>query len=598
MTRFLSSLLVASSLLSSALGVILTDATTIAKDYDFVVIGAGTAGNVIANRLTENPNWKVLVVEAGISNEGLYLVSTPFFGPQASPNKAWTWNYTTVPQTACLNRTMNYQRGKLLGGTSSINYMIYTRGSHDYWDNIANYTGNPTWNWTNIEPYYIKAENWTEPADHHNTTGQFDPSVHGFSGPLSVSLPGSPNELSTRIFNTTLELPDTYPFLEDVGAGNGIGLGWMQATIDVDVRASSAQAYLAPKFIARPNLDVLIEQQVTKILFTKNSKGLPHASGIEFSAGPGQRKFTVSPSKEVILSGGSIGSPHLLMLSGVGDAGELLEQNIDIVFNNPQVGKNLVDHPALANHWIANSTQTLDIYRENATDLTLAEQQYNTTGTGTLVDNVSPAIGFFRIPANESLFEQFTDLTSGPNAGHYEFLWRDGWGSFLPVPAPTVGFFTTITQVMLAPASRGSVTLVSPDPFTFPKVDPGFLTNEYDVQTARYAIKSARAFMNATAWDGYNLGLAFDDAAFQTDEELDLFIRNNTAPIYHPTGTNRMESSAKDDGVVDSFLQVKGVTGLRVVDTSVFPFIIEGHPEAPTYALAERAADVIKSAWQ
>ncbi|KZS94138.1 hypothetical protein SISNIDRAFT_485068 [Sistotremastrum niveocremeum HHB9708] len=204
------------------------------------------------------------------------------------------------------------------------------------------------------------------------------------------------------------------------------------------------------------------------------------------------------------------------------------------------------------------------------------------------------AIAFLRVPSNNSIFQQFPDTATGPGAPHYEFLWRDAWASSLPVTPPATGFFTSVVQVVVAPASRGSITLASADPFTFPIIDPAFLTSEFDVLVARFAFKSVRQFMNATSWQGFNLGLAPDSIA-ETDEEIDAFLRNNTAPIWHPVGTNRIQSKdGKEVGVVDSKLLVNGVTGLRIVDASVFPFIIGGHPQATVYALAERAADLIK----
>ncbi|KZS87951.1 aryl-alcohol oxidase [Sistotremastrum niveocremeum HHB9708] len=587
-----------STLLACVYAIIITDPTKIATDYDFVIVGGGTAGNVVANRLSENSNWKILVVEAGINNAGIEDVSVPFLGPDASPNKPWTWNYTTVPQKALNSRSMAYQRGKLLGGSSSINFMIYTRGSSDYWDAIAKWSGDPGWSWISMLPYFKKLETITPPADHHNTTGQFNPLVHGFSGPLSVSLSGFASELSSRVINTTFVDHADFKFNLDVNSGDQLGVGWLQASINDTVRASSAVAYLAPQFISRPNLHVLIQQQVTKVLFS-TSHGTPAAIGVTFSAGPGAPTFTVKPSKEVILCGGAIGSVQLLMLSGIGPPAQLNAFNIPLVVSSTQVGQNLIDHPAVFNHFSVNAPQSLDQLRENATALEVAEEEYADEGEGPLVDTVSDTIGFFRVPSNNSLFQQFPDSSVGPKSAHYEFLWSDIWASFLPTAiAPPTGDFVTLTQVLVAPASRGSIVLNSPSAFEFPLIDPGFLTSDYDVTLHLLAFKSAKQFMSEKSWKGFNLGLAPDSANTNTDAEIIQYIRNNAVTLWHPTGTNRMQGvGANEDGVVTNELLVKGVDKLRVVDASVFPFIVPGHTEATVYALAERSADIIKTAW-
>ncbi|KZS95161.1 aryl-alcohol oxidase-like protein [Sistotremastrum niveocremeum HHB9708] len=578
---------------------ILTDPTKIASQYDFVIVGGGTAGNVVANRLSENPNWRILVVEAGVNNAGIEDVSVPFLEIDASPNKPWTWNYTTVPQTALNGRSMQYTRGKLLGGSSSINYMMYTRGSSDYWDNIAQYSGDEGWSWNSMLPYFKKLETFTPPADHHNTAGEFNPSVHGSNGPLSVSLPGFPTELNSRVFNTTKIASQSFPFNLDVNSGNQLGVGWLQASINDTVRASSAVAYLAPQFISRPNLDVLIQQQVTKVLFSTSAKSAPIATGITFAAGPGARSFTVKPSKEVILCGGSIGSTQLLLLSGIGPSSQLNAHRIPVVLFSPQVGQNLIDHPAIMNHFIANTTQSADSIRENATVLQAVEEEYATLGQGPFVDTASSSIALLRFPSSESVFRQFPDSSVGPNSAHYEFLWADAWVGFLPtVAAPATGAFTTLAQVVVAPASRGSITLSSSSPFDFPIIDPAFLTSEYDVKLSLLAFKSAKQFMAQSPWKGFILGPAQDSANLNTDDEIIAYIRSNTLTLWHPTGTNRMEGNGgKSQGVVDHNLLVKGVSKLRIVDASVFPFIVPGHPEATVYALAERTADLIKAAW-
>ncbi|GLB40421.1 putative aryl-alcohol oxidase [Lyophyllum shimeji] len=216
--------------------------------YDFIVIGGGTAGNVVANRLTEDPRVNVLVFESGPSNEGVLDSIVPFFATSLE-NTAYDWNFTTTPQRGLSGRSLAYPRGHILGGSSSINGMFYTRGSSSDFDRFAAVTQDPGWSWNNIQPYIRKNERWTTPADHHNTQGQFDPSVHGFNGINAVSLSGFPQPTDPRVMQTTVQLSQEFPFNQDTNSGNPLGLGWLQTTIDHGKRSSSATSYLGPRVL-------------------------------------------------------------------------------------------------------------------------------------------------------------------------------------------------------------------------------------------------------------------------------------------------------------------------------------------------------------
>ncbi|KAG6810502.1 hypothetical protein H0H92_011599, partial [Tricholoma furcatifolium] len=249
-------------------------------NYDFIIAGGGTAGNVIASRLSENSQWRVLIIEKGPTNEGVIASSVPFFAGSLI-GSAYDWNFTTVPQANLSGRVLDYTRGQILGGSSSLNDMYFTRGASSDYDRYANETGDPGWSWESLQPYILKNEVWTAPVDNHNTTGQFNPAFHGFNGTLSVSLAGYPEATSPRIIQTTQELPEDFPFNEDMNSGAPLGVGWLQATIKQARRSSSATAYLPYNVVNRPNLDVVVGTQVTRVLKTAESQGQPVLRTVE-----------------------------------------------------------------------------------------------------------------------------------------------------------------------------------------------------------------------------------------------------------------------------------------------------------------------------
>ncbi|RDB25991.1 Pyranose dehydrogenase 1 [Hypsizygus marmoreus] len=561
--------------------------------FDFVVVGGGTGGNVVANRLTEHANFSVLVIEAGGSNEGVLDTIVPFFGPIASPGTPWDWNYTTTPQIGLNGRAVAFPRGRILGGSSSINYLIYTRGSRDDYDRYARFSGDLGWSWDAIQPYIHKNENWTQPADGHNTTGQFNPLFHNSTGITSVSLNGFPECIDGRVIKTTQHLPDMFPFNLDMNSGNTVGLGWTQATINKGQRSSSATSYLGPKFIDRPNLAVLLNTQVSRVISTNSSAEFPVFLDVELSQDNGRTLHVVTASKEIILSAGSVGTPYILMNSGIGNCTELALAGVPCKLNLPSVGKNMSDHALLVNSWFVNSNCTFEAAARNATLEQEELQQWNTTETGPLVATVIDHLAFLRLPKNASIFKRFPDPSAGPTSAHYEMAFANGFIG----PLPPNGSFLTIGTVIASPASRGSVGINSRNPFDPPAIDPGYLTVEYDLFTMREAVKAAKKFLAAKPWHGYVLRPFGALADANSDAEVEAYVRNNTATIYHPVGTSSMTMKGADFGVVDPDLRVKGVHGLRIVDASVIPFVPSAHTQAPTYIFAERASDLIKADW-
>lgn len=568
------------------------------KQYDFVIVGAGTAGNVIAARLAENASTSILIVEAGRNNVGFdsYLITIPFFGPQASPHTTFDWNYTTIPQEPLNNQLIAYPRGYVLGGSSSTNYMVYTRGSSDDYDRFADLAGDDGWNWDNLFPYALKNEKHVPPNDGHNETGQYIPSIHGTDGPLLTSIYGYPADTDDRVIAATAELSEEFPWNPDHNSGNMLGVSWMHSTIGGPLRSSSATAYLEPALRNHSNLDLVYNSQVTRLIQNGEIEGLPVFTTVEFARNPTAPRYNVSATREVILSAGAIGTPQILMLSGIGRSLDLAAVGIKPIIDLPEVGQNLVDHPLLPIQWNVDSNGTMDpIYRAEAA-LEAALEQYYANGTGRLAANgVSTQMAFLRLPENSSILAEFGDPTSGPGSPHYELAFADGFFTTSQTN-PTSGSYFSIINVVVTPTSRGAITLASNDPFQHPTIDPKILSTDYDVNVMIESVKAAQRFAAAHAWDGYITGPYIGSVNTTTDDGIKEYLSRWATTIKHPFCTARL-SKEDGEGVVDGQLLLKKAKGVRIVDASVFPIIPAGHPQAMVYIIAERAADVIKAAW-
>ncbi|KAK0463301.1 alcohol oxidase [Armillaria novae-zelandiae] len=498
-------------------------------NFDFIIVGGGTAGNVLANRLTENSQVSVLVLEAGGSTADVLLSEVPFYCISATPGTSLDWNFTTTEQPGLNGRSISFPRGFGLGGSSTVNYMFYTRGPSQDYDRYAQISGDPGWGWEALQPYFRKNERIVPPSDHHNTTGEFDPAIHSLNGINSVSLPGVSRATDGRVIQTTSELPDEFPFNLDYNSG------------------SSQTSYLGPSYIGRPNLHVLTH------------------------------------THEIILSAGSVGTPNILLHSGIGDDAELTALGITPRLHLPDVGKNLTDHTLYTGlSFFVNDTSTIEnIYFRNTTfqSETLAEWQANRTGF--LSTGIANQIGFLRIPEEAGILDG--DPCAGNLTAHYEFIFSNG----LIAPSPPPGNFFSIGIAGLCPLSRGNITINSTNPLDPPLINPNYFSHPQDIAIMQYAVESANKFVAAAAWDGYILG-----ATANITENV---LRNGVGTVFHPVGTASMSPADASWGVVNPDLKLKGAKAVRIVDASVLPLIPSGHTQVPVYIIAERAADMIKA---
>ncbi|TFK32044.1 aryl-alcohol oxidase-like protein [Crucibulum laeve] len=562
-------------------------------NYDFIIVGGGTAGCVLANRLSETPSVKILMIEAGVSADGNLNTEVPFLGVTL-PGSTLDWNFTSTSQVGLNGRTVPYPRGQTLGGTSVINLLTWNRGSNDLWNKWASITNDEGWSWNNIQKYYLRTSRLVKPADGHDITGEVIPALHG-NGPVQVSVPGFPTDLDDRVVNSSKLLGGRFPYNEDFNSGNNVGVGFMQSTVGNGARSHSANAYLEP-VLTRPNLDLLIDTHVTKLIQTSAKGETPIKFGtVEVAASATAQLVHINAKKEVILSAGAFGTPQILLLSGIGPRAHLENKGISTAIDLP-VGQNLTDQPLLASYYLINSNQTFNHILSDPSAFNTTLQEWITSKQGLFVDSPGNTQGFVRLPANSSILKQFPDPASGPLSPHTEFIFVDGFAQFGPVTMPTTGNFMTVLTVVVSPLSRGNISLATSNPFDKPLINPGLLTHKFDILAMVQAIKDVQTFIQAGPWANFVQAPFGDLATAKTDDLKAAFARNFTGAGSHPSGSAPMSSSESNRGVVDSKLLVKGASGLRVVDASVFPLIPECHIQAPVYIIAERAADLIKLA--
>lgn len=534
--------------------------------YDTIIVGGGSAGCALAGRLSEDPGHRVALIEAGPADRSV-LIHCPGGLAVMAKYQLNGWGYHTVPQPGLHGRRGYQPRGKVMGGSSSINAMIYARGhARDYDDWAAQ--GNPGWSFQDVLPYFKRSE--------HNERGADD--WHGQGGPLNVMDLRSPNPFLPHFLEAGRQAG--YPINDDFNGPQQEGIGVYQVTHRNGERFSAAKAYVTPH-LGRSNLQVFTDSLTSRVL-TEVRDGQVRATGVELRGQGGRgvpQQLMLKPGGEVVLSAGAFGSPQLLMLSGIGPADHLREHGIAVVRDLPGVGANLHDHPDVV--MVVNAPQVTDLFGLSLTgawNMLKGIGEWRRSRSGMLTTNFAEAGGFIRSAADEPIPDLQLHFVVGKLVDHgRKTVFGHGYSCHV---------------CLLRPRSRGSLRLASPDPQVAPLIDPAFLQDPDDVRRLVQGFKLTRELLSQPALARHGGRESAASAEARSDAQIEQFIRHHADTIYHPVGTCRM---GPDEGaVVDARLRVHGVSGLRVVDASIMPSVVGGNTNAPSMMIAEKAADMIR----
>jgi len=533
------------------------DVSVDGETFDYVIAGGGSAGCVLANRLSEDPSNRVCLLEAG-GDDRSPLIKVPLGVMYLIDHKVLNWRYFTADQANASNRNIRIPRGRALGGSSSINGMVYSRGHSLDYDEWVEKCGCAGWSYKEVLPYFKKSES--------NERLGNDP-YHGNDGPLNVSDLKKPNPLVDVLFEAAQSLQ--IPRRDDFNGAEQEGVGYRQLTVKNGRRHSAANAFLDPAR-DRPNLIIITHASADKVILDGN-----RATGIEI-VHKGQRK-TIKANREVLISCGAIVSPAVLQRSGIGDPADLKQHGIEVKHALTGVGKNLQDHAAVSLVIKSPSMLSYGISVRAFPRLTWHVFDYILNRCGLLASNVNEATIFLKSqPGLDRPDIQF---------GFTPAL-RTSTGRKL-----TYGHGISMNTSILRPQSRGAISLKDTDPLSAPVIDPKFFSVEADLDVMVRAVKFTRKILNSPAFDDYRGEEIKPGKDTETDDQIAQFVRDNCATVYHPVGTCAM--GTHQDAVLDTDLRVKGLEGLRVVDASAMPLLVGGNTNAPTIMVAEKAADMI-----
>ena len=526
--------------------------------YDTIIVGAGSAGCALANRLSADPARQVCLLEAGPEDRSpwIHLPVGMFFMMRS---KSLNWRYQTAPEPELCQRRLFWPRGKTLGGSSSSNAMVYTRGhrwDYDHWAEL----GNRGWSYEELLPLFKRAQ--------HQERGPSE--YHGVGGPLNVADLRQQSEISRGFIRAAEQTG--YRLNDDFNGAEQEGVGFYQVTQKAGQRCSSARAYLQP-IRQRPNLTIITSALVSRVLFEGQ-----RAVGVRYLDRRGET-VELRARREVVLSGGAINSPQLLLLSGVGPRAELEKHGIAVVHDLPGVGQNLQDHLDVIVACRDLRRASYGFALSFLPQLIKGVVDYVRHRRGFLTSNLAEAGGFVKTDPALPIPNIQYHLTSTILDDHGRRIWY--------------GYGYSLHACDLRPKSRGTLTLNSTDPRDPPLLQPNYLSHPADLETLLAAVKSCRTILAAPAFEGYRGRELFPGKAVQSDDELREFIRRRAETIYHPVGTCKMGHDPL--AVVDDQLRVRGLSGLRVADASIMPTLIGGNTNAPTIVIGEKAAELIRA---